>query len=126
MRRHLLLGFMVLHAPALATPAEQVDRSPSPALRAQAGRTADKLHFIKGLDPAGDNWLALKAGPKPTSERIAKLGPDTLLRVLASQGAWSKVRTEAGQEGWVAARYLACCRASQAQAAPQAPLKAEA
>lgn len=67
-------------------------------------------HYVTGLDPQGDNWLALKAAPDINSSRLAKMPPDTLLTVVEQQGAWLHVRLRNGSEGWAASRYIACCR----------------
>ena len=67
-------------------------------------------HYVTGLDPQGDNWLALKAAPNINSSRLAKMPPDTLLTVLDQQGIWLHVRLRNGSEGWAASRYIACCR----------------
>jgi hypothetical protein len=66
--------------------------------------------FVRGLDPNGDNWLALKAGPALSTQRIAKLPPGELLIVLDVRGDWKKVTIENGQEGWVHGKYVGCCR----------------
>ncbi len=78
-----------------------------PELNAQPGQS---FHYVTGLDPQGDNWLALKSAPNLNAPRLAKLPPDTLLTVLGQQGGWLRVRLRNGSEGWTAARYVACCR----------------
>jgi hypothetical protein len=71
---------------------------------------SQNFHYVTGLDPQGDNWLALKSAPNIDAPRLAKLPPDTLLTVLGQQGSWLRVRLRNGSEGWTAARYVACCR----------------
>lgn len=94
--------------PVVAAPIDPVPATP-PVERAPA--TAGGSYYVTGLDPNGDNWLALKAAPDIRAARLAKLGPDTILLTDGERsGAWMKVRTTDGQEGWVAARYTACCR----------------
>ena len=78
------------------------------ASRADSAARAD--HYITGLDPNGDNWLALRDGPGPGASRLAKLPPDTPVHVIGHNGAWLNVRTEDGSIGWVSSRYVACCR----------------
>ncbi|MBV7407541.1 hypothetical protein [Maritimibacter sp. DP1N21-5] len=69
------------------------------------------------LDPRGDNWLALKSAPDISSQRIAKLGPGTVLRTWdpAPVGKWRKVTVVAyaddeapvtGPSGWVHTDYI--------------------
>jgi hypothetical protein len=67
-------------------------------------------HYVTGLDPRGDNWLALKSAPNINAPRLAKMPPDTLLTVVEQQGGWLHVRLRNGSEGWAASRYIACCR----------------
>lgn len=67
-------------------------------------------HYLVGLDPRGDNFLALKTAPHVNAERIRKMGPETLLEVLDRNGSWLKVRTQDGAVGWAYGRYIACCR----------------
>ncbi len=67
-------------------------------------------HFVTGLDPLGDNWLALKAEPDIRSKRLAKLPPDIPLRVIGRSGRWAGVELKDGRFGWVAIEYVGCCR----------------
>lgn len=91
-------------------------RRPASAKVAQAATPAAEtkkagLYYIRGLNPKGDNWLALKPEPNLQSRRIAQLGPDTLLMSDGTRiGQWLKVETLDGRYGWVASRYTACCR----------------
>lgn len=63
------------------------------------------------LDPAGDNWLALRSQPSGRDGfRIAKLGPGELFSVIGRQGAWVNVRLRNGLRGWVHGDYVGCCR----------------
>lgn len=78
-----------------------------------------QLHYVTGLDPKGDNWLALKAGPDIKSARLAKLSPDTLLISNGRRaGDWLYVKVLNGPEGWVASKYTACCRANLTKPSP--------
>jgi uncharacterized caspase-like protein len=64
-----------------------------------------------GLDPSGDNWVALRSLPSGTAGvRLAKLGPATLFTVEGRQGAWVAVRLRNGRTGWVHGNYVGCCR----------------
>lgn len=67
-------------------------------------------HYVTGLDPKGDNFLALKVAPDVRSERIAKMGPDTLLKILNARGDWRQVELRDGRTGWAHSRYIKCCR----------------
>lgn len=71
-------------------------------------------HYIVGLDPRGDNFLALRSEPSGRGYRVAELGPETLLAATGSRaGRWMEVEVintvHAGTVGWVFDRYVACC-----------------
>ena len=67
-------------------------------------------HFVTGLDPNGDNFLALKEAPNVSSRRLREMGPDTRLEVLGQQGNWLHVRLTDGTTGWAFNKYVACCK----------------
>jgi ATP-dependent protease ClpP protease subunit len=69
-----------------------------------------RKHFVTGLDPSGDNWLALKAAPDIRSARMAKLLPGTGLHVIQRADRWLLVELADGRSGWVASDYVGCCR----------------
>ena len=58
----------------------------------------------------------LQAQPQSDSATIATLAENTKVEVLARKGAWSQVKTVAGQTGWV--RMLSLKVESSTQAAP--------
>lgn len=81
-----------------------LDLVPSPV-------TVESYHYIVGLDPLGDNWLALRSEPSTKrGARLMKMGPDTLLEVLGREGTWLLVRLRTGEVGWAHAKYIACCK----------------
>lgn len=111
--------------PAPVTPVAPVV-TPAPAVPAPAvvpptagGRTAE-FHYVDGLDPYGDNFLALKTAPRINAQRIAKLGPGTLLQVLDSSGDWRLVRLLDGRTGWAHGRWIYCCRPANGSAGQNA------
>lgn len=68
-----------------------------------------------GLDPGGDNWVALRSLPSANAgTRLAKLGPDTLFSVLGRSGDWVAVRLRDGRTGYVRADFVGCCRRASA------------
>jgi hypothetical protein len=77
---------------------------------AQPQQTGGSWHYVTGLDPKGDNFLALKVAPDVRSERIAKMGPDTPLKILGARGDWRQVQLKDGRTGWAHSRYIRCCR----------------
>ncbi|MCJ2052022.1 YARHG domain-containing protein [Methylobacterium sp. J-070] len=71
----------------------------------------ETFSYPVGLDPDGDNFLALRSLPSGTEGvRLARLGPDTLFTELGRRGGWVNIRLLSGQTGWVSARYVGCCR----------------
>ena len=71
----------------------------------------EAFSYPVGLDPYGDNFLALRSLPSGTKGvRIARLGPDTLFAEIGRQGGWVKIRLPCGQTGWVSGRHVGCCR----------------
>jgi uncharacterized caspase-like protein len=75
----------------------------------------ENYHYVSGLDPQGDNFLALKSGPGVSYPRIATMGPDTLLKVVGSQGVWKQVMLLDGSTGWAHGNWIYCCRTVTSQ-----------
>jgi tetratricopeptide (TPR) repeat protein len=76
-----------------------------------SGSRPDALHYIVGLDPKGDNWLALRSEPGfNRGVRLRQLGPETLMRVTNRSGEWAQVQLQTGEIGWVYSKYIACCK----------------
>ena len=75
------------------------------AALALAPTGADADH-VGGLNPQGDNFLALRAGPGTTYRTLRQMGPDTVVRVIARRGDWLKVELEDGEQGWAFGRYI--------------------
>jgi hypothetical protein len=115
-----------------ALPRQVADAPPMPAPRSDprgmpmTPTVVEKFHYVTGLDPKGDNFLALRTGPMPSDVRIATMGPDTLLRVHESRGPWRRVELIDGMTGWAHSNWIACCRTmavprAQAVAVPAPP-----
>jgi hypothetical protein len=68
-----------------------------------------QYHYVGGLDPNGDGFLALRAGTTANSPRLAKMPEGTLLQVLAAEGVWRLDRLVDGREGWAHSRWILCC-----------------
>jgi SH3-like domain-containing protein len=49
----------------------------------------------------------LREGPDADTPSLGLLSLDDMVEVLDENGGWMRVRTEEGEEGWVAARFLA-------------------
>ncbi len=68
---------------------------------------------VGGLDPAGDNWLALRQAPNyHATWSTTRMGPGTLVRPLGRAGVWVHVRLADGETGWANGKFLACSGAS--------------
>ena len=113
-------GGSVAASPPVPAPAAA---PPSPARLPPAATASASYHFVSGLDPKGDNFLALRTGIGADVVRIATMGPDTLLKVVESRGEWRKVVLLDGTTGWAHGRWIACCR-TFAAAAPAMPAPA--
>ena len=87
---------------------------PSPAPKSPPQPPTERFHYVSGLDPKGDNFLALRSGPNPEDVRIATMGPDTLLRVHESRGPWRRIELTDGMTGWAHSNWIACCRTGPA------------
>ncbi|MCJ2123835.1 peptidase C14, partial [Methylobacterium sp. J-077] len=58
----------------------------------------EAFSYPVGLDPYGDNFLALRSLPSGTQGvRLARLGPDTLFTELGRQGGWVNIQLPSGQ-----------------------------
>ena len=80
----------------------------------------EAFSYPVGLDPYGDNFVALRSLPSGTqSVRLARLGPDTLFTELGRQGGWVNIQLPFGQTGWVSAGSVGCCHtAASGRSAP--------
>lgn len=78
--------------------------------------------YVTGLDPNGDNFLALRTAPDGSGVRIATMGPDTLLQILERRGPWRRVALLDGTTGWAHGNWIQCCRTvAGAQPGPSRP-----
>jgi uncharacterized caspase-like protein len=93
---------------------------PAPLTQPKVERVTESYSYVTGLDPKGDNFLALRSAPGPDGVRIATMGPDTLVKVIESRGVWRRVALLDGSSGWAHGNWIACCRA-MALARPSTP-----
>ncbi len=93
-----------------------------------AAAPAPQYHYVDGLDPNGDNFLALRSEPAGRGRRLDRMGPGTLLEVIGRDGRWLRVRLTDGRLGWAHGNWIHCCRTAGAPArnpaSPSAPLAA--
>ena len=74
---------------------------------------------VGGLDPAGNNWLALRQAPNyQAAWSTTRMGPGTLVRRLGRAGDWVHVRLTDGETGWAKGKFLSCAGASPPMADP--------
>lgn len=62
--------------------------------------------YVGGLNPYGDNFLALRQYPNARSRLVARLGPNTIVEVLDADGVWRYVRTQDGLIGWAHGNWI--------------------
>ncbi len=68
---------------------------------------------VGGLDPAGNNWLALRQEPNYQAAWLTtRMGPGILVRRLGRAGDWVHIRLSDGETGWAKAKFLSCTSAS--------------
>jgi hypothetical protein len=93
-----------------------------------AADEAVEYHFVAGLDPNGDGFLALRSGYGSGGERLAKMEEGTLLTVIGRADPWLNVRLQDGREGWAHSNWIRCCVTSDKvpAAAPAFTLQAGA
>jgi hypothetical protein len=96
----------------VSSPAGQPEKGPPASVPSQPAPppVAQTFSYVTGLDPKGDNFLALRTSPDADGARIATMGPDTLLKVVESRGAWRRVELLDGLSGWAHGNWIACCR----------------
>ena len=81
------------------------ETSPPPPAPPDNGLTCT----VGGLDPNGDNWLALRHGPSPQAPwSTTHMGPGTTVTAFAQLGQWMHVRLANGEEGWASRHFLSC------------------
>jgi Caspase domain/YARHG domain/Bacterial SH3 domain len=97
----------------------------SPSAPARSTSAAEQFHYVTGLDPKGDNFLALRSASGGEGVRIATMAPDTLLKVLESRGLWRRVQLRDGATGWAHSNWIACCRAVTGARVAVAPMPAK-
>ncbi|ETX13536.1 hypothetical protein OCH239_09665 [Roseivivax halodurans JCM 10272] len=69
---------------------------------------APDVFVVCGLDPDGDNFLAMRAGPGSDYRMLERLGPGTVVMDWERRGSWFRVSVGDvnGREGWVYSAYL--------------------
>lgn len=103
----------------------------TPQIQTPAIRQPDPLknfpHYVGGLDPYGDGFLALRQSATSNSALLSKMAENTPLQVLRESGSWMQVNTPDGRSGWAHSRWIYCCRVAtnpttrQAVQAPPPP-----
>lgn len=73
-----------------------------------ANLAAGPVHadYVGGLNPAGDNFLALRTGPGSRFPMILPMGPGTELTVIGRDGRWLNVELPDGTRGWAYDAYI--------------------
>ena len=76
------------------------------ALLIALGATTVRADYVTGLNPAGDNFLALRTGPGTSYRMIRRMAPDTVVTVIERRGQWLRVELEDGAQGWAFGQYI--------------------
>ncbi|MGD9806753.1 MAG: caspase family protein [Hyphomicrobiaceae bacterium] len=108
-----LIEEMAFATTAAAVPAPsrpQIPAAVPPAEPFRTNITSRSYAYVTGLDPNGDNFLALRTAPDGTGVRIATMGPDTLLQIQETRGVWRRVVLLDGSTGWAHGNWIKCCR----------------
>ena len=95
-------------------PGPAVNPAPQPDPEPQPG--GQQYHYVGGLDPNGDGFLALRTGTGANAQRVAKMTEGTPLEVLGSEGQWYYVRLMDGRIGWAHSIWNRCCTGGNAPA----------
>ncbi|ASP34104.1 hypothetical protein CHH27_13320 [Labrenzia sp. VG12] len=67
---------------------------------------AGMADYVGGLNPNGDNFLAMRRGPGTGHPMMLEMGPGTIVTVLKRQGNWALVALEDGTSGWAYGKYI--------------------
>ncbi|MFN7009034.1 MAG: SH3 domain-containing protein [Allorhizobium sp.] len=81
-----------------------------------------RADYVGGLDPAGDNFLALRTGPGSGYAMILPMGAGTFVTVLRRNGKWLLVELEDGTRGWAHGSYILGGSAPGGHDTPPPPL----
>lgn len=65
-----------------------------------------RAEYVGGLNPAGDNFLALRTGPSTRFPMILPMWPGTYLTVIGRDGRWLNVELQDGTRGWAYDAYV--------------------
>lgn len=95
-----VLGAAGAHAQGLAVPI-MLDCDESTA---QAACYATSL--VQGLDPNGDNFLAVRASPGSDHAMVDQLKEGDVVEIIEFDGSWRGVRYGDGKLGWVHSNWL--------------------
>ncbi|MEM7463504.1 MAG: SH3 domain-containing protein [Pseudomonadota bacterium] len=120
--KKLIIAFIILFGSAYPTQAQQLQK---PVLEIADGQDWDTCSFgeVANLNPAGDNFLAVRSGPGTNYEMIDKIRTGEHVWIFNNEGSWMGVvygdknidcppvkRTREyqgpGKKGWVFEKYI--------------------
>lgn len=70
------------------------------------GDACSRVGRVRGLDPNGDNFLAVRTGPGTGFQEIDRIFTGDKVSICSSKGKWYRVKYGGGS-GWVYGRYVA-------------------
>jgi Caspase domain/Bacterial SH3 domain len=68
--------------------------------------SCSRIGRVRGLDPNGDNFLAVRTGPGTGFQEIDRIFTGDKVSICSRQGKWYRVKYGGGA-GWVYGRYIA-------------------
>lgn len=116
-------GIAIATAPAVSS-GGNANAKPTPSVTSRGPVASESFAYVAGLDPNGDNFLALRSRPGSEGERLATMGPDTLLKIRESRGDWRRVELLDGTTGWAHGNWVQCCRSVAVNVRPSVPAAA--
>lgn len=86
---------------AIVPPKKVIPPKPKPPSDA-----CSRIGRVRGLDPNGDNFLAVRTGPGTGFQEIDRIFTGDKVAICSSKGKWYRVKYGGGS-GWVYGRYVA-------------------
>ncbi len=102
------MNFLLQREDSPKSPAKNYPIAPPPQVITAEPEIKDRRDqvYVCKLNPEGDNFLSLRAGPDSSYPEILRMGANTLLKVVDVQGPWNHVRMRDGTMGWANSRWL--------------------
>lgn len=100
------LGFSLGVVLASSALAQTLDVPFSTACTAKSYSECYRLHEVRDLDPEGDGFLAVRAGPGSGYRTIDRLVNGDQVYVFVTKGHWCGITYRDGRKGWSHKKWL--------------------